>query len=110
MFYCAGNNDAILPGAWWWILAPGLCVAILGAGLAFINFGIDEIANPRLRKERSPNALNLVITIGTQINGVLYTHQPKMGPDSRKQRAIELLRLVDIAPDRIRSYPHELSV
>lgn len=51
MFYWAGNNDAILLGAWWWILPPGLCIAILGAGLVFINFGIDEIANPRLRKE-----------------------------------------------------------
>ncbi len=54
MFYWAGNNDAILLGAWWWILPPGLCIAVLGAGLAFINFGIDEIANPRLRKEPGP--------------------------------------------------------
>lgn len=54
MFYWAGNNDAILLGAWWWILPPGLCIAVLGAGLAFINFGIDEIANPRLRKESRP--------------------------------------------------------
>jgi peptide/nickel transport system permease protein len=54
MFYWAGNNDAILLGAWWWIIPPGLCIAVLGAGLAFINFGIDEIANPRLRKEPTP--------------------------------------------------------
>jgi len=40
---------------------------------------------------------------------VLRTHRPQMGPDSRKQRAIELMRLVGIAPDRLRSYPHELS-
>ena len=45
----AANNDALLLGAWWWFVAPGLCIAVLGAGLAFINFGIDEIANPRLR-------------------------------------------------------------
>jgi peptide/nickel transport system permease protein len=49
MFYWAANNDALLLGAWWWFVAPGLCIAVLGAGLAFINFGIDEIANPRLR-------------------------------------------------------------
>ncbi|MFL5658061.1 MAG: ABC transporter permease [Ktedonobacteraceae bacterium] len=54
ILYWAGNNDALLLGAWWWILPPGLCIAILGAGLAFINFGIDEIANPRLRKEAKP--------------------------------------------------------
>jgi peptide/nickel transport system permease protein len=51
MLYWAGNNDALLLGAWWWFLPPGLFIAILGAGLAFINFGIDEIANPRLRTE-----------------------------------------------------------
>lgn len=54
MFYWAQNNEALLLGAWWWFLAPGFCVALLGAGLAFINFGIDELANPRLRKERRP--------------------------------------------------------
>jgi peptide/nickel transport system permease protein len=51
MFYWAQNNDALLLGAWWWFLAPGLCIAVLGAGLALINFGIDEIANPRLKSE-----------------------------------------------------------
>ena len=55
------------------------------------------------------NALNPVLTIGAQITDVLRTHRPSMGADSRRQRAIELLRLVGIAPDRIRSYPHELS-
>lgn len=51
MFFWAYNNDALLLGAWWWIIPPGLCIAILGASLAFINFGIDEMANPRLRRE-----------------------------------------------------------
>lgn len=51
MFYWAANNDALLQGAWWWIVPPGLCIAVLGAGLAFVNFGMDEIADPRLRAE-----------------------------------------------------------
>jgi peptide/nickel transport system permease protein len=49
MLYWAGNNDALALGYWWWFVPPGLCIAILGAGLVFVNFGIDEIANPRLR-------------------------------------------------------------
>ncbi|MFL5628710.1 MAG: ABC transporter permease, partial [Ktedonobacteraceae bacterium] len=53
----AGNNDALLLGAWWWFLPPGVCISLLGAGLAFINFGIDEIANPRLRKEEKSKLL-----------------------------------------------------
>lgn len=55
------------------------------------------------------NALNPVLTVGAQIMDVLRTHRPHMGSDSRKRRAIELFQLVGIAPDRLRSYPHELS-
>lgn len=55
------------------------------------------------------NALNPVLTIGTQIIDVLKTHRPDMGADSRKRRAEELLTMVGIAPDRLKSYPHELS-
>ncbi len=55
------------------------------------------------------NALNPVMTVGAQIMDVLRTHRPDMGSDSRKRRAKELFQLVGIAPDRLRSYPHELS-
>jgi peptide/nickel transport system permease protein len=53
MLYWAGNNDALALGYWWWFVPPGLCIAVLGAALAFVNFGIDEIANPRLRTVKS---------------------------------------------------------
>jgi len=55
------------------------------------------------------NALNPVLNIGTQIMDVLKTHRPELGPDQRQRRAIELLNLVGIASDRLKSYPHELS-
>ncbi|HVU68804.1 MAG TPA: ABC transporter ATP-binding protein [Ktedonobacteraceae bacterium] len=55
------------------------------------------------------NALNPVLTVGTQIMDVLKTHRPEMGPDQRQRRANELLNLVGIASDRLKSYPHELS-
>jgi peptide/nickel transport system permease protein len=51
MLYWAQNNDALFLGAWWWFVPPGLCVALMAAALALVNFGIDEIANPRLRSE-----------------------------------------------------------
>ena len=54
MLFWAQNNDALLLGAWWWFVPPGLCAALVGAALAFINFGIDEAANPRLRREPKP--------------------------------------------------------
>ncbi len=55
------------------------------------------------------NALNPVLSVGTQIMDVLRTHRPEMGAGARKLRALELLQLVGISPDRLRSYPHELS-
>lgn len=42
-------NNAVRGGWWWWWAPPGLCVAMLGTGLALLNFGIDEFINPRLR-------------------------------------------------------------
>ncbi|HEY6542263.1 MAG TPA: ABC transporter ATP-binding protein [Ktedonobacteraceae bacterium] len=99
----------------------------VGAGLAPAlestgpGDGIDmlRLSPARLRKIRwnelaivfqsAMNALNPVMSIGAQISDVLRAHRPQMGADARKQRAVELLQLVGIAPDRLRSYPHELS-
>jgi peptide/nickel transport system permease protein len=49
MLHFAENDQALATGAWWWFIPPGLCIALLGAGLALINFGLDEVLNPRLR-------------------------------------------------------------
>lgn len=49
MLYNAQNSSALSVGAWWDLLSPCLALALLGLGLAMINFAIDEIANPRLR-------------------------------------------------------------
>ncbi|NUU22759.1 MAG: ABC transporter permease [Streptomycetaceae bacterium] len=62
--YWAQNSSAFTTGAWWWYVPPGLCIALVGASLSLINFGADELMNPRLggaarrtrknRKERTP--------------------------------------------------------
>lgn len=52
MLYFAQNDEALDSGAWWWFVPPGLCIALLGVGLAMVNFGLDEIFNPRLRGYR----------------------------------------------------------
>jgi peptide/nickel transport system ATP-binding protein len=55
------------------------------------------------------NALNPVIDIEAQITDVLRTHQSGLSGRAQRARAVELLRLVGIAPDRLHSFPHELS-
>jgi oligopeptide/dipeptide ABC transporter ATP-binding protein len=49
ILYWAQVSGAELARAWWWFVPPGLCIALVGTGLAFVNFGIDDVINPRLR-------------------------------------------------------------
>lgn len=57
MMYWAEHADALSQGAWWWFVFPGLCIAILGAAGGLINFGVDELSNPRLRAATRKSAL-----------------------------------------------------
>ncbi len=49
MLYWAQTNQAFLLNQWAWMIAPGLCIALLGTSFALLNFAIDEITNPKLR-------------------------------------------------------------
>lgn len=64
MLYNAQNASALSVGAWWDLLAPCLALALLGLGLALINFAIDEIANPRLRTGGMLNRWTRLVRIG----------------------------------------------
>jgi ABC-type glutathione transport system ATPase component/ABC-type dipeptide/oligopeptide/nickel transport system permease subunit len=47
--YWASNDAALLTGSWWIFVPTGLCVALVGFGLALANNALDEATNPRLR-------------------------------------------------------------
>jgi oligopeptide/dipeptide ABC transporter ATP-binding protein len=49
MLYWAQNQQALQTGLPLWSIAPGLCVALLGAAFALMNYAFDEIGNPALR-------------------------------------------------------------
>jgi peptide/nickel transport system ATP-binding protein len=55
------------------------------------------------------NALNPVSTIGAQFDELLSTHRRELNRSERRDRAGDLLELVGMTPDRLRSYPHEMS-
>ena len=54
------------------------------------------------------NSLNPVLRIEQQFYDVLKTHKGMSRAEAR-DRTAEMLKLVDIAPDRMRDYPHQFS-
>jgi len=55
------------------------------------------------------NSLNPVLSVQAQLTDTLAAHLPESTREERRERAAELLELVGINPDRLRSFPHELS-
>ncbi|NMP22267.1 ABC transporter ATP-binding protein [Sulfobacillus harzensis] len=69
------------------------------------QFRWDQVS---LVSQSAMNSLNPVLTVGEQIEDAIWSHQGKRSVETR-QRARELLRLVEVDPDRVSSYPHQLS-
>jgi peptide/nickel transport system permease protein len=56
MLHWAQSNSALQTGQPLWVVAPGVCVALLGAAFALLNYAFDEISNPALRPVRRTRA------------------------------------------------------
>jgi peptide/nickel transport system permease protein len=56
MLYWAENNEALGAGMPLWAIAPGICLALLGAAFALLNYAFDEISSPALRMRRLERA------------------------------------------------------
>jgi peptide/nickel transport system permease protein len=48
----AFQSGAIVRNLWWWWGAPTATLILLFIGLFQISLGLDEVANPRLRRAR----------------------------------------------------------
>jgi peptide/nickel transport system permease protein len=48
--YWVNQNATLINGWWWWWVAPIVVIAILFIGLFLVAVGLDEFANPRLRR------------------------------------------------------------
>jgi peptide/nickel transport system ATP-binding protein len=59
--------------------------------------------------QSSLDALNPVITIGAQFEDMLRVHRPHLSRSARVDKAAEMLEMVGINAERLRSYAHELS-
>ncbi|MEI6875642.1 MAG: ABC transporter permease [Spirochaetota bacterium] len=45
----AMQGAAFSNGLWWWILPPGLLIAVMGMTFAFLGFAMDKILHPKLK-------------------------------------------------------------
>ena len=83
------------------------------AGTDVLALSADELRDFRWRQvamvfQSAMNSLNPVMTIGDQIADIFTTHEGG-SKKAAMVRAGELLDLVGIPRDRLRSYPHQLS-
>jgi len=37
---------------WWWVIPPGLCIAIVSLSFILLGYALDEVLNPKLRQRR----------------------------------------------------------
>lgn len=89
---------------------------ILFNGQDLVKTPLDEMRKIRGNKiamifQEPMTSLNPVFTVGNQIEEVLALHQTDLSKEQRKEKAIEMLRLVGIpSPEkRVKEYPHQLS-
>jgi len=52
MLFWASNNSALLMGAWWTFVPPGLCIALVAFATTLLIYAIDDVTNPRLKSEK----------------------------------------------------------
>jgi peptide/nickel transport system permease protein len=50
MMLYANAASALTVGYWWWFIPPGLAIMLIVGGAYFMNVGLDEVFNPRLRE------------------------------------------------------------
>ena len=52
ILFWATNDLALLTGSWWTFVPTGISIALVSLSLTLINFGVDEISNPKLLSEK----------------------------------------------------------
>lgn len=50
IIWAANLQGAFFNGWWWWPIVPSVAMILILGSLALINMGLDELANPRVRR------------------------------------------------------------
>ncbi|MDT8420768.1 MAG: ABC transporter ATP-binding protein [Desulfuromonadales bacterium] len=99
------------------ILGPPALIA--GGSVLFDGRDVLTMSAEQLRRwhwreiaivmQSALNALNPVLTMQEHFLDTIAAHRPEMSKAEMLKRAAELLKMVDIDPRHLNSYPHELS-
>ena len=50
LLHDANTHGAAARGLWWWIIPPGIMIAVTGLAFVFIGNALDAIVNPKLKR------------------------------------------------------------
>jgi peptide/nickel transport system permease protein len=50
IIWAAQSQGAFFNGWWWWPIEPAVAMILILGSLALVNMGLDELANPRVRR------------------------------------------------------------
>jgi peptide/nickel transport system permease protein len=50
IIWAAQTQGAFFNGWWWWPIEPAVAMILILSSLALVNMGLDELANPRVRR------------------------------------------------------------
>jgi len=48
------TNDAMSTGAWWYFVAPGLCVTLVVMGFALVGYALESLVDPTVDDDAGP--------------------------------------------------------
>jgi peptide/nickel transport system permease protein len=98
MLYWAQSQTAMQQGAWWWFAPPGIAVALMGTALVLLNFGIDELGNPRLRAATGLSRVAGRRLFPSDPTPVLHAEAQQRGPFLRLLHSFSRSSLLDDTP------------
>lgn len=49
ILHAALTQNAVVSGIWWWVVPPGLLIALMGMSFAFLGSALDKVLHPKLK-------------------------------------------------------------
>ena len=95
--FWATNNSTLLTGEWWHFVFPGVAISLTILAIVFINYGIDELSDPRLRRPTPRTRRRFFADpLAEGGNMTVVDKEPAVSPStgSAREPLVEIERLV----------------